>query len=677
MLDAIIFALYGKVPRAGTHSVRDLVSHGIAESRVRFEFELDGERYQVARRLPRSGAQTATLERAEGGSWRSVVDGGGVREVNSRIEQLLKLPFEAFTRAVVLPQGEFHRFLKGERDARRQILTDLLGLGEYAEIGRRARSRAAELRTRIETTQAILDEQYRDATSARRDELAELAAAAEKRAAALEAAVREAEIAEAERVRLDIAAKSLAGRCDDMSLVDHELSAAKETYAEAQAREEQLAGQLSEASEAVDVAQSALAERKRDYQALIARCGTLEQLAVIEAAIANAAKAAATLEQRRTRQHELEGELRTLEQLATTAEEQSEAAQPRLDAAEEGAESARTRLAQTEEEQRQAANQLDRATTAARQIEGSQEALDNAGRRLETAAAAEGPAKDALESAQRAMVALEREHLVATVATGLEPGDPCPVCSRPLVEHPRVPDAEHEELVRAEAQLEEARRAANDAGQELAAAREAHTTAATTVEKVRGDLVALLAGGSVEEIRDRAQRLDAAVTEQAELLAAATAEAKRASEEHATAQREAATKRAEAQGREDLLKQLREDIETAEADRGAAQEVVAPHFPLGVPDDPAVAVATEREELERLSAAVGVSDEQLTAARDARDETATSLSSIREELRARGPRSVTPSRSRPRSAGASGPATARYRPPPCCSSRTARTRGVG
>src|SRR4051812_44543463 len=172
LLDAIIFALYGKVPRAGSHSIRDLVSHGIAESRVRLEFEVDGERYQVARRLPRSGSQTATLERAEGDAWRSIVDGGGVTNVNARIEELLKLPFDAFTRAVVLPQGEFHRFLKGEREGRRQILTDLLGLGQYADMGRRARSRAGQLRTKIDTTQAILDDQYSDATPARRDELA-------------------------------------------------------------------------------------------------------------------------------------------------------------------------------------------------------------------------------------------------------------------------------------------------------------------------------------------------------------------------------------------------------------------------------------------------------------------------------------------------------------------------
>jgi exonuclease SbcC len=162
LLDAMIFALYGRVPRAGRHGMKDLISHGIAEARVRLEFSVDGQRYRVGRRLSRSQAQSATLERAEGDEWRSVVEGSGVKAVDTHIVELLRLPYEAFTRAVVLPQGEFHQFLRGDRDERRKILTGLLGLGHYEEMGRRARARGKGLETTVEATTQIVAEQYAD-----------------------------------------------------------------------------------------------------------------------------------------------------------------------------------------------------------------------------------------------------------------------------------------------------------------------------------------------------------------------------------------------------------------------------------------------------------------------------------------------------------------------------------
>ena len=105
LLDAMIFALFGKVPRMGGQGLSDLVSQGLAEARIQLDFSVGGERYRVARRLRRKGANSATLERAEGSEWRSEVEAGGVRAVDKRVIELVKLSFEAFTRAVVLPQG--------------------------------------------------------------------------------------------------------------------------------------------------------------------------------------------------------------------------------------------------------------------------------------------------------------------------------------------------------------------------------------------------------------------------------------------------------------------------------------------------------------------------------------------------------------------------------------------
>jgi len=165
LLDAMVFALYGKVPRMGAQGLSDLVSHGLAEARISLTFAIAGERYRVTRRLSRTRATSATFEHAEGEDWRSDVEGSGARAVDRRVVELVKLDFDAFTRAVVLPQGEFQRFLRGEPDKRRDVLTDLLGLKYYAAMGARARARITVLQARTLATQEILDNQYAEATA--------------------------------------------------------------------------------------------------------------------------------------------------------------------------------------------------------------------------------------------------------------------------------------------------------------------------------------------------------------------------------------------------------------------------------------------------------------------------------------------------------------------------------
>src|SRR4051794_9760443 len=107
LLDAIALSLYGQVPRMGRHGLGQLVSHGKPEARVLLEFEVDGEVYRASRRLPRQGAQHGRLERWDGSRWADAVERGGVRAVNDAILGLVKLDFESFCKAILLPQGEF------------------------------------------------------------------------------------------------------------------------------------------------------------------------------------------------------------------------------------------------------------------------------------------------------------------------------------------------------------------------------------------------------------------------------------------------------------------------------------------------------------------------------------------------------------------------------------------
>lgn len=631
LLDAMIFALYGKVPRAGAQSVRDLVSHGVAESRVRLEFELDGERYQIARRLPRNGAQSATLERLEGEEWRSAVDGGGVRHVNECIEQLLKLPFDAFTRAVVLPQGEFHRFLKGERDGRRQILTQLLGLGHYAEMGRRARNRATHLRTKIETTQTIINDQYGDATEEEQARLEGLAEEAEARATALQAELKKAEKVGIERDRLTVALEALAQRAVDARELDGEVARAKDAYAEAQEREKELADALATAVAALDTAQAELGRCREQLDEVIARCGTLEGIARAEAALERAAKAESEYEEWSGERERAAGELETLIELAAAAETELKRAQERLAAAAEAQAKARELSARAAEDARAAEARV--AAIGEAQERCKRAEADEAGsrERLQSAERAYQPAAHALAADEGAVRTLERSHFAAAAAAGLQPGDPCPVCERPLEEHPRADDAA-EELDRARAKLDTSRGLARDADRELAAAQEGAQAAEARLRSTTDELSALLAQRPIDAIRDEAERAHASAADGRTGLEAAETELAQARGAVGTAESASVQARAGVEEHERLVGQAADRRATAAQDKRDAATVLATHFGDEQPSDPGGELAAQREEVQTASAAAASATLEAERKRDERDDLGHRLEDVRKEL---------------------------------------------
>ena len=160
ILDAVTFALYGGL--AGEDSGEDrLRSHfagPAAEPSVVLEFSLRGTCYRIARvpghQRPKkrgegftSEAGSVHLQRMEAGSWSSL--SSNKAEVGELITEAVGLSREQFTQVMLLPQGEFARFLRARDDDRRDLLTKLFGTQLYdrvtAELDRR-RYDAARLR---------------------------------------------------------------------------------------------------------------------------------------------------------------------------------------------------------------------------------------------------------------------------------------------------------------------------------------------------------------------------------------------------------------------------------------------------------------------------------------------------------------------------------------------------
>ncbi len=152
LLDAMTWALYGQVPRVG-RSVKELVSQGERDMSVLFEFTVRGRGYRVARRYP--GNTSTRLERLVDEQWVPVSDRAA--DVTREVETLLGMDYATFTRAIVLPQGDFDSFLRGDAKDRRAILSQLIGLSVYDEAGKIARARAGLHKTQAETIRTQLE----------------------------------------------------------------------------------------------------------------------------------------------------------------------------------------------------------------------------------------------------------------------------------------------------------------------------------------------------------------------------------------------------------------------------------------------------------------------------------------------------------------------------------------
>src|SRR5262249_58795150 len=103
LLDAMTYALFGKVPRTNKHGLRELISHGRDRMAVVLDFQVGCQVYRVAQGRRRNGTTQVQLEKLSGAGTVPMAD--RVETVDTEVSRLLGLGFDAFTQAVVLPQG--------------------------------------------------------------------------------------------------------------------------------------------------------------------------------------------------------------------------------------------------------------------------------------------------------------------------------------------------------------------------------------------------------------------------------------------------------------------------------------------------------------------------------------------------------------------------------------------
>ena len=159
LLDAIIFALYGEIPRVNLQSRTEMISAALDRATVVLDFDAGASRYRITRVLKRNGVQMVRLEeRDAGGSFQGLAD--QVRTATDRVVQILGLGAAAFMQAVVLPQGEFARFLKAPPRDRRSMLRTLLRLDVYERMREQAQRLSVLKKGAVDSLHKLLTDEY-------------------------------------------------------------------------------------------------------------------------------------------------------------------------------------------------------------------------------------------------------------------------------------------------------------------------------------------------------------------------------------------------------------------------------------------------------------------------------------------------------------------------------------
>ncbi|WP_371530465.1 SMC family ATPase [Streptomyces sp. NBC_01283] len=193
VLDAVCYGLYGSVPgpRQGSGqgvTLRSDHAQPGVRTEVCLELTVAGRRLEVTRQppweRPKKRGTGTTMEKAQ--SWlreHEAGDGGGAwkdlsrshQEIGEEITQLLGMSKEQFCQVVLLPQGDFARFLRADAEARGKLLGRLFDTRRFAAV------------------EARLAEQRREAEGAVREGDRELLADAHRMQQAAEGVLEDAE----------------------------------------------------------------------------------------------------------------------------------------------------------------------------------------------------------------------------------------------------------------------------------------------------------------------------------------------------------------------------------------------------------------------------------------------------------------------------------------------------
>lgn len=589
LLDAIAFALFGTVPGARGEVKRlrsDLADAGTA-TEVALELTVQTHRLRIVRgpeydRPKRRGDGTTKQQAKASLLWLGDAPSGHTAEPITRIDEvartvqrLLGMTADQFFQVVLLPQGEFARFLRADTAERERLLERLFDTRRFESVQDWFGARRKDCRAALELRRARLREwvaRFAQAAGAEAPEGASgssgstLAWAAELRARAAEEHEQAQQAAAAARQESDRADAELAERRAARERVRRVAEAHAKLLA-ITGRAPELARHKGELADAQRAGAVHAAHRQAD-RALdeVERARELENAAITALEGGHTGGSAGELRARASELREQAGQLTG----AITEAEQQVADERRLDelaAATEAASARATELARQVEALPEQASELRErlaaAADAAARVDAARARADELAQALDDARRLPAARRAAEAAAERLAAAIDahqhaREHrqelrerrlsgMAAELAGELRDGEPCPVCGAsahlaPATAHTGVVgEADEREAERAEAAAHAERERA------MSAKHEAEAAAASLRARV-GDRVEPQLAASLSEAREAVAELAERSASQERLAAderALRGEEQRLGAERAKADRAAAEASAE------------------------------------------------------------------------------------------------------------------------------------
>ena len=180
LLDAISFALFGKSTGDNRNDLTALRSNRCAfeaTTLVSFVFEQDGKVYKFERRLERKrknlSASAAALRMDDEGIFVPLYENAKEKEVNKKAEELIGFSYEQFRQIIVLPQGQFEKFLVADPDEKEQILSNIFGASYWENVAENFYQIAEKNRKDFEETKQAIAMRLEQTGCEDRDSLSE------------------------------------------------------------------------------------------------------------------------------------------------------------------------------------------------------------------------------------------------------------------------------------------------------------------------------------------------------------------------------------------------------------------------------------------------------------------------------------------------------------------------
>lgn len=159
IFDGICFALYGQASgedRTEIRAMRSDFADDSVQTSVELLFELHGRKFRIMRQIPytKAGNKTETLARCElfeltDNGEVPAVDRQIVTEINKKIETLVGFTQSQFSQIVMLPQGEFRKFLTSDTENKETIMRKIFKTEPYQQIVERLKTKKDEAQQRL------------------------------------------------------------------------------------------------------------------------------------------------------------------------------------------------------------------------------------------------------------------------------------------------------------------------------------------------------------------------------------------------------------------------------------------------------------------------------------------------------------------------------------------------